>query len=192
MSIREQYNIPQDSKILLYVGNISENKNQRQMVEAFDLLPQELQQNTYVLFCGGLRPEDRLKELISSQSYFSHLIICGAVEKSDMPSYYMAADAVVLLSHSEGFGLSLIEGMHFGLPCAMFSDLDAFDDIFDECAVVAIKSRDNSSVSNGIKRLLTSRWNKKSIADYSHKFESSAMAQSYVELYKSVAENQAK
>lgn len=188
MSIREQYNIPQDCKILLYVGNINENKNQRQMVEVFELLPQELQEVTYILFCGGISPDNRdsLGMLISSQPYSDHLILCGAVEKHKMPYYYMAADAVVLLSHCEGFGLSLIEGMHFGLPCAMFTDMDAFEDIFDKCAVVAIESRKNSSVSNGIKELLTLRWDKKAITDYSHKFESSAMAQEYIELYKSI------
>ena len=42
VDIRELYGIPKEAKIILYVGNISENKNQIQMVRAFSLLPTDL------------------------------------------------------------------------------------------------------------------------------------------------------
>lgn len=185
-SIREQYNIPQQAKILLYVGNISENKNQIQMVEAFDLLPDELRINTWVLFCGEnhMGDDESFKDAIKISRSASHLIVCGGIKKEIIPAYYQDADAVVLLSKSEGFGLSLIEGMYFGKPCLMFTDMDAYENIYNECAVIGVTDRNNQSVAKGIGKLLTNEWNLKTIKKYSEKFGKETMARNYLKNYK--------
>lgn len=184
IDIRAMYNIPIDAKIILYVGNISENKNQRQMVEAFGLLPKEQQESTYVLFCGRPDKTIRLDWLIENQNYKEHLIICGAIDKDEMSAYYNKSDATALLSYVEGFGLSLIEGMHFGLPCMMFCDMDAFDDIFNECSTIGIHDRNVDSVTEALEVLITKQWDKKVIKSYSNKFEASEMANNYLNVYK--------
>lgn len=185
-SIREKYIIPQDAKILLYVGNISENKNQRQMVDAYCLLPEDMKNNTWVLFCGRYSINGGFEDYVSSKPYNDHLVLCGAVEKTKMSYYYKEADGIVLLSHVEGFGLSLVEGMSFGVPCAMFSDMDAFEDIYDEKAVVAIAERKNETVVDGLVALLSKNWNKKEIIKSSQRFESKTMAQSYIKVYQNI------
>lgn len=187
--VRNKYGIPDDAKIFLYVGNISHNKNQEQMVRAFELLPEELKERTWVLFCGKDHTEDGvLKDLISQSDHRRHLILCGGVEKTVMPAYYMAANGTALLSVAEGFGLSLIEGMHFGLPCMMFKDMHAFEDIYDDAAAVVIDSRDDEDVAKGLELLLVNNWDKEKIEDYSRKFESDAMAQKYIEVYHKIGE----
>ena len=186
-TIREEYNIPQEAKVLLYVGNISKNKNQVQMVRAFGLLPEDLRQRSYVLFCGEDYANDgELENLIASSPECDHLVLCGSVNKEMMPGYYREADGVVLLSYAEGFGLSLIEGMHFGLPCVMPRDLDAFEDIYDDCAVIAIDDRSDSVVAISIEKMLLTKWDAEAIKDYSVKFASTSMAQKYLNEYKAI------
>lgn len=185
--VRKKYSIPDNAKVILYVGNISQNKNQVQMVRAFELLAEELKERTWVLFCGKDHTGDGvLKELISQSNYRSHLILCGGVEKTMMPAYYMAANGTALLSISEGFGLSLIEGMYFGLPSMMFKDMDAFEDIYNEKAVLVPQNREDSAVAHTLETLLTMEWDKNSIKEYSKKFESKAMAEKYIEEYKMI------
>lgn len=187
LNVKTKYSIPQNAKVLLYVGNISYNKNQEQMVKAFGLLPDEIQENTYVFFCGAdLTKDGVLQSLIKKSKYKNHLILCGAVAKDEMPNYYLAANGVVLLSYAEGFGLSLVEGMHYGLPCAMFRDMDAFEDIFNPCCVVAIDSRDNQNVANGLKKLLESNWDEEQIRVYSQRFDQHSMAEHYIRAYNSL------
>ena len=183
MSIREKYHIPADGTILLYVGNISDNKNQRQMADVFGLLPDVLQNNTWVLFCGRSSYDGSFELYVREKSYSEHLVLCGVVNKTDMPEYYHEADGVVLLSYAEGFGLSLVEGMHFGVPCAMFKDMDAFEDIYDEKSVVAIENRRNETVAKGIADLILRDWNKEEIVKLSERFESGAMANKYKLVY---------
>lgn len=186
-SIREQYNIPSNAKILLYVGNISVNKNQLQMVEAFGLLPAALREQTFVLFCGQNHDAtNKVEKAIIDSSFASHLVLCGGVDKKDMASYYQAADAVVLLSKAEGFGLSLIEGLHFGKPCLMFTDMDAFEDIFDVNAVVGVSDRSSQCVAEGIEKLLSNQWDENKIKSHSEKFGSRTMAKNYVGIYKTI------
>lgn len=186
-SVRELYHIPVDAKVLLYVGNISKNKNQQQMVRVFGILPEKLRRNTYVLFCGEDHAKDSaIDNEISKVSNADHLIFCGGVDKSLMPYYYSEANGVVLLSFAEGFGLSLIEGMYFGLPCMMPRNLDAFEDIYNSNSVIAIEDRGDQSVADALQLLLTKEWNKQNIRAYSMKFNDFNMANSYVESYKSI------
>lgn len=184
MSIKEKYNIPSGGKVLLYVGNISENKNQHQIVKAFKLLPKDLHDNTWIMFCGRPSNDGQFEEMIQQQSDSQHFVLCGIVEKNEMTNYYREADGVVLLSQSEGFGLSLIEGMHFGVPCLMFTDMDAFEDIYDANAVIGVIDRGNQSVVEGIIKLLSTPWNRDAIKAYSRRFDSAVMAQNYIKAYK--------
>jgi len=184
VNIRGKYNIPINGKILLYVGNVSKNKNQMQMAEVFELLPENTRLNTWVLFCGGLHDGGVLEKYVNASKYKEHLILCGTVKKQDLYDYYRQSDGVILLSIAEGFGLSLAEGMYFGNPCAMFEDMDAFPDLYDPCAVVPIHNRDNNSVAEGVAVLLDRTWNKERIKQYSLKFNSESMAFSYIKVYK--------
>lgn len=185
--IREKYSIPDEAKVVLYVGNISRNKNQLQMVEAFSHLPSYVASNVWVLFCGAANDASViLQDAIEKVPYAEHLICCGGVPKEDMPQYYQEADAVALLSFSEGFGLSLIEGMYFGLPCMMFADMEAFCDIYDECAVVAIGNRDTATVTFALQKLLETHWDAHQIRTFSRRFCCDKMAENYMMAYNSV------
>lgn len=185
MVIRERYNIPKEAKILLYVGNISRNKNQEQMIRVYDILPESLREELFILFIGrNLTSDYSICDMVSNSRNPNHLIICGNIDKIYMPEYYTAADGVVLLSISEGFGLSLIEGMHFGKPSVTFTDLDAFEDIYNECAVIGIENRTDEAVAEGIKTLINKAWDKDLIKKYSQKFDSQHMAKNYEDTFK--------
>lgn len=183
-SIRDLYQLPHNSKIILYVGNVSVRKNQGQLIKAFALLPKEIASNTFVLFLGGVVEEKyNIRDLSKGIPYKDHFIVCGVVPKEMVSTYYQQGDAVALMSLSEGFGLSLIEGMHFGLPAMSFADVDAYEDIYDPCAMVGVKEHTDKAVANGLEALLTKDWKKQKIKDYSKKFEPENMAKQYVEVY---------
>lgn len=187
VDVRNQYGIPKDAKLVLYVGNISSNKNQEQMVRAFTLLPDKWKQQVYILFLGrNNEPGYTIDSLIEQTGYKEHLILCGNIDKAQISSFYQEADAVALLSKAEGFGLSLIEGMNFGIPCMTFTDLDAFEDIFSQDAVLGIPDREDGTVANSLIEILSLEWSKKEIIKYSKRFDSAAMADNYINVYKKV------
>lgn len=187
IDIRAKYGLPADSKVILYVGNISYNKNQQQMIESFELMPSCLCENTFVLFLGrDIEPGYEVGALIRNSKYPEHLILCGNVDKELMENYYEQSDGVALLSHEEGFGLSLIEGMQLGLPCIAHKDMYAYEDIYDSTAMIGINDRTNESVALALESLLTKKWDKNSIVKYAEKFGMESMANQYIDCYKKV------
>lgn len=65
LDIRSLYNILNDFKVILYVGNISERKNQKQLIESFELLLSNLKYKTFILFIGNrLEINDGIDDLI--------------------------------------------------------------------------------------------------------------------------------
>lgn len=184
LDLRKSYNIPVDGKIILYVGNICERKNQRQIIKAFDYLPEAVANNTFVLFLGGNKVIDyNINTFINNSQHRSHFVYCGVVEKDMLASYYRQADAVALLSVSEAFGLSLAEGMHFGLPSLAFYDIDAIKDIYSPDTMVCVREHSDNGVAEGIVELLSKEWNRDAIKKLSKKFDSDVMANEYLQVY---------
>lgn len=188
--IRKKYGLPADALVILYVGNLCRRKNQKQMIDAFPMLPKHIAEKSYVLFLGKRLEDDySMEKLSEGNEYRNHFIECGNIDKEFMPSFYSQGDAVTLLSISEGFGLSLIEGMHYGLPCLSFDDIDAFDDIYNRDAMIGVETHSNQAVADGLKELLSYNWGKKKIIEASKKFEPEKMASTYLLCFNQITTN---
>ena len=184
INIRDLYGLNQNALILLCVGNICHRKNQKQVVDAFNCLADDLKHKAFVLFLGrDIEPDYSFKEYVNSNDYKDHFVLCGNVDKEYVPFYYQQANGVVLLSISEGFGLSLIEGMHFGKPCITFTDLDAYEDIKCDCAVVGLSDRSDETVAKGLECLINHQWDQFAIKEHSRQFESEQMAENYINTF---------
>lgn len=186
VDIRSRYSLPIDSFIILYVGNISLNKNQKKIIQAFDSMSVKEREKVYVLLLGRDDTNNSIKDYIREKSLERQIIYCGFIEKEKIDNYYNQSNAVALISDSEGFGLSLIEGMMHGLPGLMVEDMDAFADLYNEKCIVAIKSRTNNDIAQGIRLLMNTPWDSQFIADFAKRFSLEKMAEDYINLYYSV------
>lgn len=178
-SIREKYGIPENSKIIITVGNVSTNKNQLQVIRAFKKLPKKMKRETYLLIIG--MDEQRLitEDLIKNEN----IIVCGFVKRNHLANYYFLADIHISASKDEGFGLPLIEAMIYGVPNIAFPDIDAFKDIYNSNCFEIPKSRDDDDLMEAILRGLNKNWDSKSIMTHSKKFTIDNVAHDYMELY---------
>ncbi|MBX5491631.1 MAG: glycosyltransferase [Chloroflexi bacterium] len=114
--------------VLLYVGRIQRLKGIDLLLRAAARLVREhpaLGESLVVLIVGG-RPETtdsperaelaRLQELACRLDISQHVHFVGAVEQERLPLYYAAADATVVPSLYESFGLVAVESMACGTP----------------------------------------------------------------------------
>ena len=185
IDVRQLYGLPSYSNIIVCVGNVCERKNQGQLIRAFDLLPEDIRQQTYILFLGkNVQMGYTIDQLSANSIWRSHFISCGIIPKDQVSCYYQQCDAVVLMSLSEGFGLSFIEGMHFGKPCLSFTDVDAYEDIYHPDAMIGVNEHSDEAVANGLVKLFLNKWNPVVICEYSRKFQSDSMAAKYISVYK--------
>lgn len=107
-----------ESNVVLYVGRLEPLKGVDILVRAVAEL--EMAGNTRLLIVGGDLKADplagRLRGLACSLGIADNVTFAGAVPQSELPTYYGAADVMVLPSHYESFGLVALEAMACGTP----------------------------------------------------------------------------
>ena len=178
-SLREYYGIGEDEKVCLCSGNINLRKNQYQLVKAYSLLSETEQNNLRIMLIGNLIDE-RVKEVITQNHLQDRIILCGAVPRNELGGYYNAADFTALLSLSEGFGLSIIEGFTFGLPAILWGDLDVTKDINDLNCVMFVSDRTDECLAQHLISMMKKNWNHNYIKEYARLFSVENMKEKYL------------
>lgn len=107
-----------EKRIILYVGRIEPLKGIDILLRAVALL--EHTEDTRVLIVGGNPGNDAELDRLNAlavQLNIQHMVtFTGAVRHTELTKYYGAADAFVLPSHSESFGLAALEAMASARP----------------------------------------------------------------------------
>jgi glycosyltransferase involved in cell wall biosynthesis len=114
LDIREKHNIPDSSKIILFVGVMSKShahKGVNYLIEAFKEVLQEIDY-AYLILIGEGDMVLEYKEMSKKLGIRDNVIFMGFVSEDDLIGYYNSSDTVVLPSTTiqEGFGMVLIEG----------------------------------------------------------------------------------
>lgn len=112
---RAQLGLPADSFCLLFSGKLIARKAPLLLADALEGLPATARERLalIVLGDGELRRqlEARARALLGPR-----LLLPGFVNQSQLGRYFRAADALVMPSEQETWGLVVNEAMHYGLP----------------------------------------------------------------------------
>ena len=138
-----------NKKIITVVGNIYDGKNQLQIVEAWEKLNENEKNEIVIFFIGNVLDDGKLASRINELKANYNLIICGFIENNNLNIFYNNANLNVVASNSEGFGLSIIEAYSYGVPTAIFYDLDAVEDLYDKDSMIKIEKRTTEALSEG-------------------------------------------
>ena len=105
---------------ILYISRIEHpGKNHLNLLKAFELLPENLR-NEYQLVMPGAawNGAETIFEYAKNSPCADKFQFTGFVDFAKLPELYAESTMYIFPSHFEGFGLSLLEAMHAGLPCA--------------------------------------------------------------------------
>ena len=186
--IRGRLGISKDDFVFIFVGNISPNKNQSQVIDALNEIVSRGVSNIKCLFLGGGDVEI-LKAKVKSYNLTSIAFVLGFIDKSKLPDFYDAADATILTSLSEGFGLSIVEGYVYGKPNLTFADLPAVKDLYHKDAMLTCKDRDTASLADVMIDMSNRKWDKQKIQKVSKRFSYDIMSSKYIDFYRSTLKN---
>ena len=107
-----------EKRVILYTGRIEPLKGLDLLLNAVSLL--EGGSDTRLIIVGGKpgrdKELDRLKSVAAQLGIESMVTFTGAVNQSELPNYYSAADVFVIPSYYESFGLAALEAMACGTP----------------------------------------------------------------------------
>lgn len=106
--------VPKNEKknIILSVGRLDENKNQRLLIEAFALLKRK---DWRLVICGDGECREDLESLIVERNLAETVELTGFV--SNISDYYSEARIFSFASKSEGFPNVILEAMAHGCAC---------------------------------------------------------------------------
>lgn len=112
---RTSLGLPHDVPLLLWVGRMVPVKGLDVLVRAF--ADSEVQRSGARLFLVGDGPlRGRLERLARKLGVSNRITFVGSVAHADLPTWYAAADRVLLPSLSEGVPNVLLEGLACGTP----------------------------------------------------------------------------
>ncbi len=116
---RERHGL-KDARYILYISRIeSPGKNHLNLLKAWELLPPELTRDCRLVLAGAdWHGAEEVHAWHRQSPRRDEILFTGFVASGDLPEAYEHAAGYVFPSHFEGFGLSLIEAMHYGVPCA--------------------------------------------------------------------------
>ena len=107
-------------KQILYISRIEHpGKNHLNLLKAFELLPEDLRREyTLVMPGAAWNGAETVFEYAEKSPCKAQFKFTGFVDFAKIPELYAQSSMYIFPSHFEGFGLSLLEAMHAGLPCA--------------------------------------------------------------------------
>jgi glycosyltransferase involved in cell wall biosynthesis len=106
-----------DGPYILYVGNLKPHKNVACLLRAVTLLRDRRRLDHKLMIIGADRyGRADLQDLAAKLRITDLVIFAGAASQDLLPNAYCAADAVVMPSFEEGFGLPVVEAMACGTP----------------------------------------------------------------------------
>lgn len=146
-AVRDQLGIPRDAPVIITVARMVDGKGHDELLVAFGRVLLARPETILVLVGDGpTRPE--VEAAIADAGMGSAVRLLG--DRFDVPALLAAADLFAFASHTEGFGLVVLEAMAARLPVVAY-DLPAFSEfaIDGETAVLA-PIGDTGALARGI------------------------------------------
>lgn len=148
-SLCDEYGIGTDDKIILSVGELNENKNQKVIIRALSCAGME---RVHYLIAG----EGELRREL--QAYATELQVQDRVHllgfRNDVAQLLKSSDVFVFPSHREGLSLSVMEAMAAGIPVVVSRIRGNVDLVDEEKGGILCASTDSDGFARGVVRLL--------------------------------------
>ena len=123
--LRRQLGISEDSYVVLYCGRMSPEKSPMCLLQAFESLNLS---KKVLIFVGDGRLRPALQGYAADRKLDS-VHFFGFRNRKEIPTFYSVADALVLPSDQETWGIVVNEAMCFGLPIIVSDQVGAAGDL---------------------------------------------------------------
>ena len=137
-----------DKLKLVSAGNLIESKNFSALIDAVNELPDT---DVELHIFGSGSEYKNLKAKIESLGLSDRVFLRGKVKREVLAAEYASADAFILLSKSETFGVAFIEAMACGLPVMSLDCGGTRDFITDENGVIV---RENEDIADAVRAFI--------------------------------------
>lgn len=149
---RQDFEIAQDAKVILFVGRLNLDKGMLDLAAAFEAIARQ-QADVHLLLVGAEEnvPFSRIQEICRAACDRLHYVSFTA-----KPEEYMAAaDIFCLPSYREGFGMTIIEAAACGVPAVASRIYGITDAVADGKTGLLFPAGDVTALTHALLRLIT-------------------------------------
>ena len=191
-STRKKLGLPQDKKIILFIGNLIQIKGIFTLMNA--LIDLRDKSDFYTIIVGQGKEEKVLKELIVKENLGDKVSLMGWHPQQELPDFYHSADVFVLPSLIEGHSVAILEAMASGLPVIATAVGGNLESIENGVNGFLVPVGDHTSLSNKILELLNSEtlldsFSKNCREIYSKRFSKKTQIEKFLKLYQAILKN---
>lgn len=111
--LRKELGINDDTKVILNIGELLPNKNQKTAIAAMEKVKKNIS-NSQLLVAGNGSEKENLEQLIKEKHLEGHVTMLGYT--TEINKYLNICDVLVACSFREGLPLNLMEAMLCGKP----------------------------------------------------------------------------
>ena len=151
-SVRERYGLPPE--YILALGSADGRKNVPALLEAYSLLPAELQRRFPLVIVWTHPHLAAATQALARRLHIRGLVLGREVAADeDLALFYNAASLFVFPSLYEGFGLPLLEAMACGAP-VVAADNSSIPEVAGDAALL-VPAGDARAIADALNRVLT-------------------------------------
>jgi len=136
--LKKRFNIPKNSKVLLYVGRISKEKNIEFLLDILKRLQDKINCKLLIIGMGDI---DQYKNIAKTKEVLKNTIFVGEMPKKEIEKIYGACDVFVFASQTETQGIVIGEAMASGLPVVIL-DSKISKEVYPQSTAIIAKNKD--------------------------------------------------
>ncbi|MBB6447251.1 glycosyltransferase [Bacillus benzoevorans] len=155
---RDEIGIGAEEKVILFVGNILEQKGLTELLDAYTAIREPGQRMTLRIIGAekDLFFKKKFEETIAARNLQEDVQFLGVMEQREIARWMCAADCLVLPSHIEGFGLVALEAMACGTP-VVGSETGGLKYLLADGAGVTVPVKNSRELAHSLSFVLSSK-----------------------------------
>lgn len=161
---------PQERRILLSVGHLTERKGFHHVMEAVRILVQQGMHDLLYVIVGGADAEgnfrSELEKQIDAHQMHEHVLLAGAQPHAELNYWYSMADLFCLASSREGWPNVLFEALACGKPVVATRAWGIPEVICSDEYGVLVEERNGVALAHGIEAAFRREWDTEAILAY--------------------------
>ncbi len=146
--VRKELGLSESDFVILSVGELNENKNQKVIIEAIAKLKDP---SIHYILCGKGDQIENLEKLSKEHGLEGNIHFLGY--RKDVSAIYSSADVYVMPSYREGLPVSSLEAMYSGLPLVTSNIRGLVDVMQDGVTGYMCRPNDAEGFAASIKKL---------------------------------------
>lgn len=182
---RRELGLVLKGKIILNIGNLTDVKGQKYLIEAVNRLKKKYK-DIFCLIIGEGPLRNRLQNQINKHRLQKNVQLLGIKPHHQLNKWINASDILVVPSLSESFGVVQLEAMACGKPVVATRNGGSQEIIISSDYGLLCQKKKPKDLTNKIGKALNRKWNSDKINVYSNQFSWNKIVSKIMSIYEKV------